>query len=199
LNLLNLIFLKSLEKEEKTTKEEKIEQKKQKNPKKEKKSNEEISRKSKIIKKEERIVGKLETKLYKEYLLVCGGKLMLFFILLLVVLETAARMGSDFWISVWSDDPYLYLHPFSFYLSFYAFWVFMMSWIVLGRSYARAYVLYYFFFYCYFYLLIKIFFSQRLLERNLSMKIYYIELSKHPPFFLILLPLGVYLTDFPKM
>ncbi|XP_071510282.1 ATP-binding cassette sub-family C member 9-like, partial [Diadema antillarum] len=56
----------------------------------------------KIIEKEERITGSVSFKYYWFYVKICGP-FTFFFVILFAVAQAAAKAGTDFWLSAWSD------------------------------------------------------------------------------------------------
>lgn len=106
-------FTHEKEKEESKEKEEKPEE-----TKKEAKKPQE----NKIMSVEEREVGKLDQKVYLDYITSIGGTLLVSLILLVMIFESGTKVGSDFWLSYWSGDTALDKHGVSFYLGVYAAW-----------------------------------------------------------------------------
>lgn len=58
----------------------------------------------KIIEEEERFVGSVEGKYYKEYLLAAGSKKYLAFLALCTVVDQLITVFSDVWLGIWATD-----------------------------------------------------------------------------------------------
>ena len=88
---------------------------------------------SKIVSVEEREVGKLESRVYTDYIASIGGTLLVGLILLVFVFEMGTKIGSDFWLSYWTGDPNSQRHGVAFYLSIYAAWGIANCFLVFAR------------------------------------------------------------------
>ena len=119
-----------------------IEKQKEEEKKEEKKEEEKEVKKpkeSKIVSVEERDVGKIESKVYADYVMSIGGVVLVSLILLVFLMEIGSRVGSDYWLSFWSNDSNLYNHGIGFYLGIYAAWGATSCFMVLTRSLSVAY------------------------------------------------------------
>lgn len=91
----------------------------------------------KLMVAEERSTGSVDSSVYISYGKAIGGIAMTSFILLFFILDSGSRIGSDWWLSVWSAAGELKPPPHSmiYYLGIYALIAFSNSIAILIRSF----------------------------------------------------------------
>eukprot|EP00741_Cyanophora_paradoxa_P003785 tig00000718_g3679.t1 len=97
--------------------------------------------KGRLIKAEARAKGGVDAKVYKAYILACGGTAAIAMLLVLWTLSNIFRVGSDYWLAYWSAHetghrvaPAGSQRGSSFYLSGYALFGLAVSIGILARS-----------------------------------------------------------------
>ena len=88
-----------------------------------------------IITKEAREIGGVQFKVYLNYLRSCGSVLLGLVLLFLFTSETATNIGTNFWLSYWSDHSASGEHSMKFYLAIYASFVFAQVVVISARQY----------------------------------------------------------------
>ena len=93
-----------------------------------------------LMEKEEREVGAVKFKMYYEYARSAGTSLFFIFIIFTYALAQFLKMGSDSWISFWTDDSQFENFPLSFYFGIYLAWCGTNAIVVIISNIATAFV-----------------------------------------------------------
>lgn len=87
---------------------------------------------SRIISDEQRDVGGVKFDVYMKYIIAIGGMIVMSIIMFTFFLDSASKIGSDYFLSYWSND--VKEHSTAFYVSIYTALGLLNCLIILGRS-----------------------------------------------------------------